>query len=205
MYVFSDLDWTVHVDMVCKALKQRLGILKRLKYRVHKSKLSVIAEAIFTSKIRYGLAVYSNPRTCEEETEDSELRRLQVLQNDMLRLINGHTRAEHINMKELRARTKSMSVNQLSVYHIVMEMYNVIWRNSSTQLKRKMQKIEDPNETKQLRPRLKIPLRPSSRCCGFSFIGQKIWNQTPIQIREETDPSIFKKELKEWVLKEIPN
>ena len=98
-----------------------------------------------------------------------------------------------------------MSVNQLSVYHIVMEMYNVIWRNSSTQLKRKMQKIEDPNETKQLRPRLKIPLRPSSRCCGFSFIGPKIWNQTPIQIREETDPSIFKKELKEWVLKEIPN
>ena len=123
----------------------------------------------------------------------------------MLRLINGHTRAEHINKKESRARTKSMSVNQLSVYHIVMEMYNVIWRNSSTQLKRKMQKIEDPNETKQLRPRLKISLRPSSRCCGFSFIGSKIWNQTPIQIREETDPSIFKKELKEWVLKEIPN
>ena len=48
------------------------------------------------------------------------MKRLQVLQNDMLRLINGHTRAEHINMKELRARTKSMSVNQLSVYHIVM-------------------------------------------------------------------------------------
>ena len=29
MYVSSDLDWTVHVDMVCKALKQRLGILKK--------------------------------------------------------------------------------------------------------------------------------------------------------------------------------
>ena len=74
-------------------------MLRRIKYKVNKDKLQIIAEAIFTSKIRYGIAVYSSPRLEEDEAENSDIQKIQVLQNDMLRLKNGHTRAEQVNMK----------------------------------------------------------------------------------------------------------
>ena len=82
--ISSNLDWKTHVDSLCKTLKQRIGLLRRIKYKVNKDKLHIIAEAIFTSKIRYG-TVYSSPRLEEDEAENSDIQKIQVLQNDMLR------------------------------------------------------------------------------------------------------------------------
>ena len=59
MHISSDLDWRVHIDELCRTLNQRLGMLRRIKHKVNRDKLHIIAEAIFTSKIRYGLAVYT--------------------------------------------------------------------------------------------------------------------------------------------------
>ena len=41
--------------------EKRMGLLKRIKKRVSKEKLIIIAEAIFNSKIRYGIAAYLIP------------------------------------------------------------------------------------------------------------------------------------------------
>ena len=207
LHISASLDWREHIEKVCKALKQRLGILRRLKYKVPKSKLQIIAEAIFTSKIRYGLAVYGNPRTSEGETEDTEMKSLQVLQNDMIRLINGYTRSDHINMKELRAKTRLLSVNQLSVYHTVLEVYNVVWNNSSMQLKKKMQKMQGSAYVtrSEVRGDLPIPTKPSEGCLSFSYKGPKLWNLVPKHIREETEQTTFKAELKAWIMKEMPD
>ena len=70
-----------------------MGILRRLKQKVPDDKLIIIADAIFNSIIRYGIAVYLVPTY---ETEDLKARKLsnetydlQVLQNKMLRLVHG--------------------------------------------------------------------------------------------------------------------
>ena len=65
--ISSNLEWKNHVDNLCRILKQRIGLMRRIKYKVNKDKLLIIAEAIFNSKIRYGIAVYSTPRIEEEE------------------------------------------------------------------------------------------------------------------------------------------
>ena len=44
----------------------------------------------------------------------------------MIRVLNGKTRGDHTNMKKLREELKIMSVNELSVYHAGMEMFNII-------------------------------------------------------------------------------
>ena len=62
---------------------------------------------------------------------DSNIARLQVVHNDLLRLIEGKTRTNHTNMQKLRESIKVMSINQLSCYHVAMEMYNVINHSSS--------------------------------------------------------------------------
>ena len=60
--ISSNLDWDTHVDMLCISLKQRMGLIARAKDKVTKHKLRIISEAIFMSKVRYGLAVYTKPK-----------------------------------------------------------------------------------------------------------------------------------------------
>ena len=57
LMVNSDLNWTTHVDKLCTTLKQRLGLMRRIKCKLNSNKLQIIAEAIFQSKIRYGISV----------------------------------------------------------------------------------------------------------------------------------------------------
>ena len=195
------------MDNLCKVLKQRIGLLRRIKYKVNKDKLQIIAEAIFNSKIRYGIAVYSSPRTEEDEAENEDMKRIQVLQNDMLRLFNGHTRAAQVNMRTLREDQQILSVNQLACYHIALEMHNVIWRNSSYPLKQKIQQLKEGcyRFRSESRGDLIIPRRPSRGCAGFSYMGPIIWNKMSKRLREVFEPDPFRKELKHWIREAIPD
>ena len=205
--ISAELTWDEHVDKLCKTLKQRMGLLRRIKYKVKKDKLAIIAEAIFTSKIRYGLAVYSRPRLNEMDPVDPELQKLQVLQNDMMRVVHGLRRSDHTNMAKLREEEGIMSVNQLSYYHHLVEMYNVIWKNSSMQLKRKIQQLTggDHQLRNETRGDLRIPIKPSRGCVGFSYKGTRVWNNTPKFIRENLEEKEFKADSKWWIMKNIPD
>jgi hypothetical protein len=99
------------VDELMIELKKRMGLLKRIKKRVPREKLIIIAESIFNSKIRYGIAVYLVPIYEREDVKMEKLsphaKELQVAQNSMVRVILGLNRANHINMKEQREKNKN--------------------------------------------------------------------------------------------------
>ena len=46
---------------------------------------------------------------------------LQTMQNNMLRVIHGLRMVQCVNMQRLREKIKMMSVNQMAVYHTIME------------------------------------------------------------------------------------
>ena len=56
--VSSDLNWNTHVDKLCGTLKQGMSLLKRIKRKVNNHKMTIFADAIFQSKLRYGIAAY---------------------------------------------------------------------------------------------------------------------------------------------------
>ena len=91
------------------------------------------------SKIRYGIAVYLNPVFDEEDLKMRRLSKnatvLQTLQNTMLRLILGIKKKEHTNMQRVRERLKMMSVNQMAVYHTLLEAFNVIKKSNQIKMK----------------------------------------------------------------------
>ena len=106
--------------------------------------MTIFADAIFQSKLRYGIAAYSSPKfefNHLEQQMDPNVAKLQVVQNDMIRILNNKTRGDLTHMKKLREDLKIMSVNQLSCYHVAIEMFNIINNASSEHLQRKM-KIE---------------------------------------------------------------
>ena len=111
MEVSGDLTWTAHTEKLKKKLRQRLGVLRRLKYSVPKSALKQIAEAIFTSLIRYGIAIYCKPKLTPQDPSNTTLKELTLLQNEMLRIITGKKRSDRVSIESLRKATETSNVN----------------------------------------------------------------------------------------------
>ena len=88
IHINSNFDWSTHIDKIRIELKKRSGILRRIENRVPKNKVVMIAEVIFNSKIRYGVAVFLNPIFEEEDLKMKKLPNntiaLQTLQNNMI-------------------------------------------------------------------------------------------------------------------------
>ena len=68
---------------------------------------------------------------------EAHTKELQVVQNSMVRVILGLNIADHINMAKERDKIGMFSVNQMAVYHTVMEAYNITNKTASEQLQKK--------------------------------------------------------------------
>ena len=137
---------------------------------------------------------------------DPNITKLQVAQNDMIRVLNGKYRGDHTNMKKLREEMKIMSVNQMSCYHVAIEMYNIINNASSDSLQRKVRIEQRGYNLRSLEDgRVKVPEKGKKSCTGFSYYGPKLWNHLPSHIRKTTIRDIFKEKLKEFIWEEIPS
>ena len=136
---------------------------------------------------------------------DPNLQKLQVIQNDMIRVLYNHKRTDHIEMKKLREKVNIMSVNQLCVYHVALEMFNIIVNSSAEKVKNKL--ILQDNPSYQLRNRrngeVKVPFKPSKPY--FSYTGPKLFNFLPEEMRKTTSPMSFKIQLKQWIWENIPS
>ena len=162
-----------------------------------------MSEAIFQSKLRYGISVYSIPKfefNNSDQAIDPNIARLQVIQNDMMRLLIGKNRSSHTNMEKTRQNLKMMSVNQLSVYHTAIEMYNIINNKSSVALHQEM-KIQQRgyNLRGMEEGKVQVPEKGKKSCNGFHYMGPKLWNFLPGHIRKTTIRNIFKEKLKDYI------
>ena len=165
-----------------------------------------MAEAIINSKIRYGIAVYGRPKLSSEDPRCANMQKLQVIQNEMIRMICGYKRGQHVRMENIARKCKIMSVNQMSVYHMLLEMFNILNKNSSEELTRKMFKVEkcqNYNLRSNINGNMRIPDRPKKSCVGFSYIGPKTWNLLPREIKTITIENKFKDQVKSWIWKTI--
>ena len=74
------------------------------------------------------MAVFLKPVYDEEDLKARKLPKntntLQTLQNSMIRVIYGLKIQNRVNMKNVRKKIKIMSVNQIAVYHTLLEAYH---------------------------------------------------------------------------------
>ena len=211
LHINSDFNWSSHIEKICIDLKKRTGLLRRIRYRIPKEKLVMIAEAIFNSKIRYGVAVYLNPVYEEEDLKMRKIPKntsvLQTLQNNMIRVILGLKKEKHVNMAHIRKKIQMMSVNQMCVYHTILEAYNIMRNSASEQIQMKWSNKTETNYSLRSAARndLKVPEKPMPRCLGFTYNGSKLFNILPRNLRENQNPHSFKTLTKEWIWNNIPS
>ena len=211
LHIDSDFGWTSHVDMISVDLKKRIGLLRRVRQRVPKNKLIIIAEAIFNSKIRYGIFVYLTPIFDDEDLKMKKQSKhsaaLQTLQNSMIRVILGISKKKHINMQHTREKLKMMSINQMAVYNTLIEAFNIVRNSASEQIQAKW--IDNVEKKYTLRSSakndIKVPEKPKTKCSGFTYHASKLYNMLPTNIREAENMNVFKVLVKNYVWKNIPS
>ena len=117
-----------------------------------------------------------------------------------------YTRKQHINMQKLREEKQIMSVNQISCYHIAIEMFNIIHKASSTSLQENLKLEHRGYPLRSLEDgQVKVPQRGKKSCVGFSYTGPKLWNSLPSDLRKTEETHQFKIKLKNWIWSFIPS
>ena len=110
----------IHCEKLASHLNQRAGLIRRMRYRIPTDKLLIISEAIFNSKIRNCSSVYLQPVFEKEDLKarkvTPETYKLQVIQNDMWRIVFKYQMGDKTTMEKLRNSVKILSVNQIVCY-----------------------------------------------------------------------------------------
>ena len=96
-------------------------------------------------------------------------------------------RADHVVMKTAREKLRMMSVNQLNIYQVALEMFNIMVKSSAERVQKKFTLQE--NSSYSLRNRengtVKVPEKPSK--LYFSYTGPKLFNFLPEEIRGRSE------------------
>ena len=85
-------------------------------------------------------------------------------------------------MKNIRENIKMMSVNQISVYHTLLEAYNIMRYSSSEQIHTKWTDMSEKEYSLRsiTSNDLKAPEKPKLKCLGFTYNGAKLFNMLPL-------------------------
>ena len=131
MTLLADGGWKDHLHKQMNQLRRTLEVLRRLYYKIPRECMKLIAEGIFNSHLRCGIILTVRPRLSENEDSCKTLKELQILHNEMQRIILGLKRQDRIRNEERWKLTGMMTVNHMSTYHNLVEMYNIIKSGAS--------------------------------------------------------------------------
>ena len=196
-----------HISHLVEKLRHRLYLLRHISYLIPRSALKLVADGIVTTHIQYGLSLFGRIKLSETDPSCKEISILQVLHNQMVRIIYQLNIKDKVNMKTVRANNNIPSVNQLTGQAIAMELrkaqlhdtlplaYDLILENN----------VPD-HRTRSCSQGLLRPPRHRLHSTSSSFPSQasSIWNKLPEYIRISTTDASFKKHLRKWLRSNIP-
>ena len=169
----------------------------------------MVAESIFNSKVRYGIALYLTPVYEPEKVKakqlSTEARKLQTIQNNLLRMIFGYRNSDMVNMEKLREKIGMFSVNQMNIYHVLLEAFNIINYGSADRIQKKWVNKNERNYSNRRSQDVRVPRVDHVKCQGFSWHGAKIWNQLPENLKSVKNVNTFKAQIKKYIWETIPS
>ena len=108
------------------ALISRLFIICRLQSHLNKKSILRVVDGIFTSKLRYGLQLYGKARTKNSVPESADFKAIQLVQNKLLRSLNGSKIKDMVSTSSLLLKFGMLSVNQLNAQMKLVEIWKAL-------------------------------------------------------------------------------
>ena len=135
-----------------------------------------------------------------------DMRKLQVLQNKVLRLKSGNHEM-NVPTTELLEANNDLSVQQLGAFHTVLSVFKITSSGKPKYLADKLSLRRSING--QIFPLRRVnTLQVNSNLTlarsGFLYRGAQLWNQLPPFMRQESRLPVFRAELRKWIILNIP-
>ena len=186
-------------------LSQRIGILKKISNYMSKRRLKMFAEGMFYSKLNYclpvfghvfGLDRYRDTATRYPSFTKEDSRKLQVLQNSLMRLLT--MRKQGTPTSTLLKLTNSLSVQQMVAIQTLAMVHKVLTTSKPAYLAKKLKTSEESDGRIEV-----IKYKLSTSRCGFVYRGTQLFNSLPQNLRKERNLKTFKALTRHWVLENI--
>ena len=169
----------------------------------------MFAEGMFYSKLNYclpvfrhvfGLERYSDTDTRSPTYTKEDNRKLQVLQNSVMRLLTDSKR--ETPTADLLKLTNSLSIQQMVAVQTLSMVHKIINTAKPVYLARKLKMSEDvEGRGQRIIAPTKYKLRTSQG--GFVHRGTKLFNSLPLNLRNERNLKIFRTSVRKWVSENI--
>ena len=135
---------------------------------------------------------------------NGSMQKLQVLQNNLMRMMLGKKREDRISVDTLLQETGFQSVNQMIVQHTSGEMHKILNKDSIPFIQEMVVKKEIGSYTMRSKDDGKLQVIPiKDKLSGFVQNSAKIWNQLPQEMRTMKKQQAFSNRIKKW-LSDVP-
>ena len=192
-------------------LSKRVGILRRLRMYLPDTRFRMIVNGLFNSKLIYGITVWGGVwglQGYDEETRKGiaftkeDLRKLQVLQNKVMRLMTGMD--PDTSTAQLCSLTNQLSVHQLTAYHSVNQVHKIYYKQKpSYHYNRLFGQRHDITTRGVASMQARVDFDLSLARTSFFYQSSRLWNQLPMNMKSNSNYDNFKKKTRVWVKSNI--
>ena len=186
-------------------LSQRTGILSKIVKTMPYNRFKQVCSGLFYSKLMYCLQVFGNvwdiPNYDEKSKRSTAFtkednRKLQVLQNKILRLKTGLP--FDTPTRDLLQASGDLSVQQLTAYTSLLTAQKSIIHQEPVYLAEKFKINQGQNFISPINYKL------SGSRGGFFYRTAGLYNNLPANMRTPMAPDAFKRKVKPWITRNIP-
>ena len=194
------LDTSVYLDRLLPELKKSLGVLRMLKFRVTRPELRDFAHGILMGKLATYIANCLVVRLTPDEPVCGRGAALQVVVNDLARLLTGHRRKDHVQVSELLSKADIPSVNQIIARDALTMMWTALVAGNGP-LVRVLSDLQPASNTRASNSgKLNSPVGSNAIICS----GYKLWNEHHVNLRSIKSRAALKTYITKEVWKTLP-
>ena len=191
----SNLSWKDHIDYLYKKLLKFTSFFYKLRYSVPPCVMKMLYFAFVYPQLLYGIAVYAN--TCK-----SHLGKLMVLNNKLLRIAQNCT--VRTRTTDLYKQYHTLPLPTLHEYEILVFVHKCLYMHSILpNVFSNYFPLNNSIHAHVTRSSNKIHLHVVDSVFGSKCIkykGCSLWNSLPNWLTSKSSLSVFKRELKDYLL-----
>ena len=109
-----------------------------------------------------------------------------------------------MDMERLREKIGMFSVNQMNIYHVILEAFNIINYRSADRIQDKWMNRNERHYSNRRSQNVRVPRVDHVKCQGFTWHGARVWNQLPEHLKEMKNVNTFKDQVKKYIWENIP-
>ena len=197
-HISKDMSWKPHIQALESDLRSRIGILRRLSWHLTKPTLIACLNPVFMSKLQGGLELFTNPLSHSNPNmkKCSTLQRLQVIQNEAMRVVLRKKVSDRVTVEQLLSETNQASVTALALRASCRQAWNFFSTLERRKLFKTSQRLNMWSSERFTRQNNSdtFPVKDSllSRM-------SKCWNELPIDVKAAESKSAVKAKLKQII------